>query len=172
MSIPEPCCLLGYSCLLPTLALLCRWLPVMFPSCRRPLLPQGAGHGEGQRATNPGQGILGCCQAAPLLHPWGLRCASALQLVILAVENVTLALMEIKVCDSQEHVVTISVTKEGATLAVDGTKGQTEVSPMELQDRLAILGRHLQGPLLTFIGGLPGKAPCGLQAQRWGHWLF
>lgn len=77
------------------------------------------------------------------------------QLVILAVENVTLALMEIKVCDSQEHVVTISVTEGGATLAVDGTKGQSEVSPVELQERLAVLGRRLQGPLLTFVGGLP-----------------
>ncbi|XP_016068378.1 PREDICTED: growth arrest-specific protein 6 [Miniopterus natalensis] len=77
------------------------------------------------------------------------------QLVVLAVENVTLALMEIKVCDSQEHVVTVSVKKGGATLAVDGTKGQSEVSPAELQEKLAVLGRHLQGPLLTFIGGLP-----------------
>lgn len=105
-------------------------------------------------------------------HPWVLRCASPLQLVILAVENVTLALMEIKVCDGQEHVVTISVTEGGATLAVDGTKGQSEVSPVELQERLAVLGRRLQGPLLTFVGGLPGRAPCGLQARRWGHWLF
>lgn len=77
------------------------------------------------------------------------------QLVVLAVENVTLALMEIKVCDSQEHVVTVSVKKGGATLAVDGTKGQSEVSPAELQEKLAVVGRHLQGPLLTFIGGLP-----------------
>lgn len=77
------------------------------------------------------------------------------QLVVLAVENIALALMEIKVCDGQEHVVTISVKKGGATLAVDGTKGQSEVSPAELQESLAILGRHLQGSVLTFIGGLP-----------------
>lgn len=77
------------------------------------------------------------------------------QLVVLAVENVALALMEIKVCDGQEHVVTISVKKGVATLAVDGTKGQSEVSPAELQESLAILGRHLQGSVLTFIGGLP-----------------
>lgn len=77
------------------------------------------------------------------------------QLVVLAVENVALALMEIKVCDGQEHVVTISVKKGGATLAVDGTKGQSEVSPAELQESLAILGRHLQGSVLTFVGGLP-----------------
>uniref|UniRef100_A0A8C0E1P4 Growth arrest-specific protein 6 n=1 Tax=Balaenoptera musculus TaxID=9771 RepID=A0A8C0E1P4_BALMU len=66
------------------------------------------------------------------------------QLVVLAVESVTLVLMEIKVCDGQEHVVT-----------VDGTKGQSEVSPAGLQERLAVLGRHLQGSVLTFVGGLP-----------------
>ncbi|XP_023378673.1 growth arrest-specific protein 6 [Pteropus vampyrus] len=77
------------------------------------------------------------------------------QLVILAMENTALALMEIKVCDGQEHVVTISVKKSGATLAVDGTKGQSEVSFAELQERLAALGRHLQGSVLTFVGGLP-----------------
>lgn len=97
-----------------------------------------------------------------------LRCASPLQLVVLAVENVTLALMEIKVCDSQEHVVTVSVSKSGATLTVDGTKGQSEVSPAELQERLAVLERHLQGPVLTFVGGLPGRPPCGLHGRRWG----
>lgn len=77
------------------------------------------------------------------------------QLVVLAAENVTLALMEIKVCDSQEHVVTISMQKDGAALVVDGTKGQSEVGPAELQERLAVLGRHLQGSVLTFVGGLP-----------------
>ncbi|KAM9049336.1 growth arrest-specific protein 6 [Megaptera novaeangliae] len=77
------------------------------------------------------------------------------QLVVLAVESVTLVLMEIKVCDGQEHVVTVSVNKDGATLEVDGTKGQSEVSPAGLQERLAVLGRHLQGSVLTFVGGLP-----------------
>ncbi|KAM8785549.1 growth arrest-specific protein 6 [Rhynchonycteris naso] len=77
------------------------------------------------------------------------------QLVVLAVENVTLALMEIKVCDSQEHVVTISVKEDGAILEVDGTKGQSEVSPAELQEKLAVLGSYLQGSVLTFVGGLP-----------------
>lgn len=92
-----------------------------------------------------------------------LSCAYSLQLVILAVENVALALMEIKVCDGQEHMVTISVKKGGATLEVDGTKGQSEVSPAELQESLGILGRHLQGSVLTFVGGLPGRA---LRATR------
>ncbi|XP_024855952.1 growth arrest-specific protein 6 [Bos taurus] len=77
------------------------------------------------------------------------------QLVVLAVEGVTLVLMEIKVCDGQEHVVTISVNKDRATLEVDGTQGQSEVSPAGLQEQLAILGRHLEGSVLTFIGGLP-----------------
>ncbi|XP_030712518.1 growth arrest-specific protein 6 isoform X2 [Globicephala melas] len=77
------------------------------------------------------------------------------QLVVLAVESVTLVLMEIKVCDGQEHVVTVSVNKDEATLEVDGTKGQSEVSPAGLQERLAVLGRHLQGSVLTFVGGLP-----------------
>ncbi|KAJ1077458.1 hypothetical protein K5549_019982, partial [Capra hircus] len=77
------------------------------------------------------------------------------QLVVLAVEGVTLVLMEIKVCDGQEHVVTISVNKDRATLEVDGTQGQSEVSPAGLQERLAVLGRHLEGSVRTFIGGLP-----------------
>lgn len=77
-------------------------------------------------------------------------------------EGVTLVLMEIKVCDGQEHVVTVSVNKDRATLEVDGTQGQREVSPAGLQERLAILGRHLEGPVLTFIGGLPGRGPDSL----------
>lgn len=77
------------------------------------------------------------------------------QLVVLAVEDVTLALMEIKVCDSQEHVVTVSLRDGEATLEVDGTKGQSEVSTAQLQERLDILEKHLQGTLLTFVGGLP-----------------
>ena len=54
---------------------------------------------------------------------------------------------------------TVSVNKDEATLEVDGTKGQSEVSPAGLQERLAVLGRHLQGPVLTFVGGLPGRVP-------------
>ncbi|XP_049992541.1 growth arrest-specific protein 6 [Alexandromys fortis] len=77
------------------------------------------------------------------------------QLVVLAVEDVALALMEIKVCDSQEHVVTVSLREGEATLEVDGTKGQSEVSAGQLQERLDILEKHLQGTLLTFVGGLP-----------------
>ncbi|KAM7328895.1 hypothetical protein ACRRTK_012987 [Alexandromys fortis] len=77
------------------------------------------------------------------------------QLVVLAVEDVALALMEIKVCDSQEHVVTVSLRDGEATLEVDGTKGQSEVSAGQLQERLDILEKHLQGTLLTFVGGLP-----------------
>ncbi|XP_059100267.1 growth arrest-specific protein 6 [Peromyscus eremicus] len=77
------------------------------------------------------------------------------QLVVLAVEDVALALMEIKVCDSQEHVVTVSLRDDEATLEVDGTKGQSEVSAAQLQERLDTLGKHLQGTVLTFVGGLP-----------------
>ncbi|XP_047409035.1 growth arrest-specific protein 6 isoform X2 [Sciurus carolinensis] len=77
------------------------------------------------------------------------------QLVVLAVEDVALALMEIKVCDGQEHVVTVSLKDGKATLEVDGTKGQSEVGAALLQERLATLERHLQGSVLTFVGGLP-----------------
>uniref|UniRef100_A0ABI7YFY5 Growth arrest specific 6 n=1 Tax=Felis catus TaxID=9685 RepID=A0ABI7YFY5_FELCA len=77
------------------------------------------------------------------------------QLVVLAVEGVTLALMEIKVCDGQEHRVAVSVQKGEATLEVDGTRGQSEVSAAGLQESLAVLERHLQGSVLTFVGGLP-----------------
>ncbi|XP_049634076.1 growth arrest-specific protein 6 [Suncus etruscus] len=77
------------------------------------------------------------------------------QLVVLAVENVPLALMEIKVCDGQEHVLAVSVSRAQASLEVDGTRGQSEVSPAGLQERLAVLERHLQGSVRTFVGGLP-----------------
>lgn len=77
------------------------------------------------------------------------------QLVVLAVENVALALMEIKVCDSQEHTVTVSLRDGEATLEVDGTKGQSEVSTAQLQERLDLLKTRLQGSVLTFVGGLP-----------------
>lgn len=77
------------------------------------------------------------------------------QLVVLAVENVALALMEIKVCDSQEHTVTVSLRDGEATLEVDGTKGQSEVSAAQLQERLDMLKSRLQGSVLTFVGGLP-----------------
>ncbi|XP_011913549.1 PREDICTED: growth arrest-specific protein 6 isoform X3 [Cercocebus atys] len=77
------------------------------------------------------------------------------QLVVLAVEHVALALMEIKVCDGQEHMVTISLREGEATLEVDGTRGQSEVSATQLQERLAVLEKHLRSPVLTFAGGLP-----------------
>ncbi|XP_031511560.1 growth arrest-specific protein 6 [Papio anubis] len=77
------------------------------------------------------------------------------QLVVLAVEHVALALMEIKVCDGQEHMVTISLREGEATLEVDGTRGQSEVSAAQLQERLAVLEKHLRSPVLTFAGGLP-----------------
>ncbi|XP_005007182.1 growth arrest-specific protein 6 isoform X2 [Cavia porcellus] len=76
-------------------------------------------------------------------------------LVVLAVENIALALMEIKVCDGREHVVTVSLKEGEASLEVDGTKSQSELSTTQLQEQLALLGTHLQGPVLTFIGGLP-----------------
>ncbi|XP_055985779.1 growth arrest-specific protein 6 [Sorex fumeus] len=77
------------------------------------------------------------------------------QLVVLAVENVPLVLMEIKVCDGQEHVLAVSMSSSLASLEVDGTCGQRELSPAGLQERLAVLGRHLQGSVLTYVGGLP-----------------
>lgn len=134
------------------------WLPVQ-PCPEGDPAPEWARAWEDPRppALTARSGLS--CGAAPPARV--LRGASPLQLVVLAVENVTLALMEIKVCDSQEHVVTVSVSKSGATLAVDGTKGQSEVSPAELQERLAVLEGHLQGSVLTFIGGLPGRSPVG-----------
>lgn len=60
-------------------------------------------------------------------------------------------------CDGQEHSVTVSLREGEATLEVDGTKGQREVSAALLQERLATLKAHLQGSMLTFIGGLPGR---------------
>lgn len=77
------------------------------------------------------------------------------QLVVLAIEDVALALMEIKVCDSQEHTVTVSLRDGEATLEVDGTKGQSEVSTAQLQERLDTLRTHLQGSVRTYVGGLP-----------------
>ncbi|KAK2118644.1 hypothetical protein P7K49_000030 [Saguinus oedipus] len=109
-------------------------------------------------------GVAGSCEAhpGPAVSVWGgsrqaLTTSRSLQLVVLAVERVALALMEIKVCDGQEHVVTVSLREGEATLAVDGTRGQSEVSAAQLQERLATLERHLQSPVLTFAGGLPGR---------------
>ncbi|XP_073068393.1 growth arrest-specific protein 6 isoform X3 [Manis javanica] len=77
------------------------------------------------------------------------------QLVVLAMGSTVLTLMEIKACDGQEHTVAVAVREDEATLAVDGTRGQSEVSPVGLRERLAELGGHLQGSVLTFVGGLP-----------------
>ena len=97
------------------------------------------------------------------------------QLVVLAIEDVALALMEIKVCDSQEHTVTVSLRDGEATLEVDGTKGQSEVSTAQLQERLDTLRTHLQGSVRTYVGGLPGRSTVsGLLTRaramtvRWG----
>lgn len=111
-----------------------------------------------QRRVLPGQQGPRALGRHPTCPAPAQACFSP-QLVVLAVESVTLVLMEIKVCDGQEHVVTVSVNKDEATLVVDGTKGQSEVSPAGLQERLAVLGRHLQGSVLTFVGGLPGRVP-------------
>uniref|UniRef100_A0A8C5Y428 Growth arrest specific 6 n=1 Tax=Microcebus murinus TaxID=30608 RepID=A0A8C5Y428_MICMU len=77
------------------------------------------------------------------------------QLVVLAVESVALALVEIKACDGQEHVVSVSLREGTAALEVDGTRGWSEVGATQLRERLDTLGRHLRGPVLTFAGGLP-----------------
>uniref|UniRef100_A0A8C9A3B9 Growth arrest specific 6 n=1 Tax=Prolemur simus TaxID=1328070 RepID=A0A8C9A3B9_PROSS len=77
------------------------------------------------------------------------------QLVVLAVESVALALVEIKACDGQEHVVSVSLQEGAAALEVDGTRGWSEASAAQLEERLDALGRHLRGPVLTFAGGLP-----------------
>lgn len=114
------------------------------PGPRRPC-PHGGLRGQGDGAGGP--------RAQVRVSP---------QLVILAVESVTLALMEIKVCDGQEHRVAVSVHKDEATLEVDGTKGRSEVSAARLQELLATLATHLQGSVLTFVGGLPGRAPAAV----------
>lgn len=111
------------------------------------------------RAQAPGEGTQG---------PPAQVCVSP-QLVVLAVEGVTLALMEIKVCDGQEHRVAVSVRKGEATLEVDGTRGQSEVTAAGLQESLAVLGRHLQASVLTFVGGLPGRARGAAHSGR-GAW--
>ncbi|XP_003800046.1 growth arrest-specific protein 6 isoform X1 [Otolemur garnettii] len=77
------------------------------------------------------------------------------QLVVLAVESVVLALVEIKACDGQEHEVSVSLKEGEATLEVDGTRGWSEASATQLQERLDTLRRHLHDPVLTFTGGLP-----------------
>ncbi|XP_027631994.1 growth arrest-specific protein 6 [Tupaia chinensis] len=77
------------------------------------------------------------------------------QLVVLAVESEALVLMEIKACDREEHVVVASLKEGQASLQVDGTRGQSEVSTVRLRERLAVLRTHLQDSVLTFAGGLP-----------------
>ncbi|XP_078003467.1 growth arrest-specific protein 6 isoform X2 [Phascolarctos cinereus] len=77
------------------------------------------------------------------------------QLVVLAIEHVSMTFMEIKVCDGQDHLVEVRIKEGEIVLTVDGTKGQMEVSSSQLEERLSALKKYLQSPLKTYAGGLP-----------------
>ncbi|XP_074155700.1 growth arrest-specific protein 6 isoform X1 [Sminthopsis crassicaudata] len=76
-------------------------------------------------------------------------------LVVLAIEHVPMTFMEIKVCDGQDHLVEVRIKEGEIALTVDGTKGQMEVSPFQLNERLSALKKYTQSSLKTYAGGLP-----------------
>ncbi|XP_044526432.1 growth arrest-specific protein 6 [Gracilinanus agilis] len=77
------------------------------------------------------------------------------QLVVLAIEHIPMTFMEIKACDGQDHLVEVHIKEGEIALTVDETKGQIEVSPSQLEERLSALKKYLQRPLKTYTGGLP-----------------
>ncbi|XP_074155701.1 growth arrest-specific protein 6 isoform X2 [Sminthopsis crassicaudata] len=77
------------------------------------------------------------------------------KLVVLAIEHVPMTFMEIKVCDGQDHLVEVRIKEGEIALTVDGTKGQMEVSPFQLNERLSALKKYTQSSLKTYAGGLP-----------------
>lgn len=80
-----------------------------------------------------------------------------------------LVLAEIQACNGQEHVVNVSLREGVATLVVDSSVGQIEVDATQLKERLSLLERHLvHGPMLTLLGGLPGRNIAQTQGVVWG----
>ncbi|XP_043927051.1 growth arrest-specific protein 6 isoform X1 [Protopterus annectens] len=80
------------------------------------------------------------------------------QYIVLAIKNMVISRVNLTVCDAQEHIVKISVTKHQVTLTADGLTGQTDVEKSKLDTQLGTLHRHMQDMnMKTYLGGLPAK---------------
>ncbi|XP_005998137.2 growth arrest-specific protein 6 [Latimeria chalumnae] len=76
------------------------------------------------------------------------------QHIILAIEDVIVSSIALPVCDAQEHLVKVLVTKDEIFLKVDETVGQSELN-MQLKKSLSTLDSYLKGDVSTYLGGLP-----------------
>ncbi|KAH0624563.1 hypothetical protein JD844_032174 [Phrynosoma platyrhinos] len=78
------------------------------------------------------------------------------QFIVLAVRNTVVCRLAVSICDEQEHLVDISISKGQILLTVDGTAGQSELNHSQLEDKLSVLDDYLQSSVKTYVGGLPG----------------
>ncbi|MGH0142059.1 UNVERIFIED_CONTAM: hypothetical protein FKN15_075224 [Acipenser sinensis] len=78
------------------------------------------------------------------------------QHVVLAVGDVIVSSVGVAVCDADTHSVSFTVGKDLISLEVDGMAGQSEFSLPELEQHITNLGTDLQGPVSTYLGGIPG----------------
>ncbi|XP_006639368.1 growth arrest-specific protein 6 [Lepisosteus oculatus] len=81
------------------------------------------------------------------------------QHVLLSMADVIVSSVQMRTCDSQPHAINVTVGNNVAVLEVDRRKGRTDVSPVQLGERLSLLDRDMQGPVSTYIGGLPVDVP-------------
>ncbi|XP_060625647.2 growth arrest-specific protein 6 isoform X1 [Anolis sagrei] len=77
------------------------------------------------------------------------------QFIVLAVRNTVVCRLAVSICDEQEHLVDISISKGQILLSMDGVAGQNELSHSELEDKLSVLDDYLQSSVKTYVGGLP-----------------
>ncbi|KAJ6667401.1 hypothetical protein lerEdw1_016522 [Lerista edwardsae] len=78
----------------------------------------------------------------------------AVQFVALAVKNTVVGRVAVTVCDDQEHLVDISISKGQILLTVDGSEGQSELNNTLLEENLSVLDEYLQSSVKTYVGGL------------------
>lgn len=78
------------------------------------------------------------------------------QFIVVAVKNTVVCMLSIRICDEQEHLINFSISKTQILLTVDGTAGQSELSPTQLEENLSVLDDYLQSSVKTYVGGLPG----------------
>lgn len=78
------------------------------------------------------------------------------QFIILAVKNTVVGRVAVTICDDQEHLVDISISKGQILLTVDGSEGQSELNNTLLEENLSVLDEYLQSSVKTYVGGLPG----------------
>ncbi|MBN3281836.1 GAS6 protein, partial [Polyodon spathula] len=77
------------------------------------------------------------------------------QHVVLAVGDAIVSSVGVEVCDADTHSVSITVRKDLISLEVDGMAGQSEFNSAELEQHITNLGTDLQGPVNTYLGGVP-----------------